>query len=360
MASLSRTLAASALLAFAACAAEQTTAPRDSPASPAAAGSNLAAASNSWSTAAPMYDAYFGSGAAVITNSLDQPVVYIMGGGLDNGISHNSQVLTYNVVRNTWAQKNLNGDEPAMLSIRGNGLARLGNVLYLTGGFNLVDGYGYDHGFSLIQGNFAYKTSTNARVPAASIPIPSADGVTAAINGKMYVLIGAAMLSRSTCPSDSCPIGAFRSLYRYDPVTHTWITRTPAPHFHRSGAGGVINGKFYVVGGFDSQGHATRNLDVYNPSTNTWTTLALLPETLTKLKAAVLQNKLFVVSPTATYAYTPGTNTWAKKATGPANSAARADGASAVTVTLDGRERMVVVGGKAINGQIPRTAVYTP
>ena len=174
------------------------------------------------------------------------------------------------------------------------------------------------------------------------------------------MLIGTAKLSETACDFDSCPLGTFRILYRYNPVSNSWVTLKSAPHFHRNGAGGVINGKFYVVGGFDSKGNATRNLDVYNPANNSWTTLALLPKLLTGLKASVLQGKLYVASTTATYAYNPATNAWAQKAAPPTNSTGRAVGAAAVTVTLCGKLRMVVVGGPENSAGVPRTSIYTP
>jgi N-acetylneuraminic acid mutarotase len=275
----------------------------------------------------------------------------------------NSSVLTYNAATNTWHRKTINDSDVGSLILRArpNGVARLGNVLYETGGLNLRNGFGDNDANSLWPGTDAYKTSTNSLVPAAAFPRLSADGVTGVINGKIYVLIGSAAASPSPCETFGCPLATVRQLYRYDPVTSAWVTRKAPPHFHRSGVGGVINGKFYVVGGFDSKGNASGNLDVYNPATDSWTTLALLPKRLTGLKGTVLQNKLYVVSPTATYAYNPATNTWAQKALGPAGSAARVEGGAAATVTLNGRQRMIVAGGKRSSaGVLPTTAIYVP
>jgi N-acetylneuraminic acid mutarotase len=267
-------------------------------------------------------------------------------------------VLTYNTVTNVWRAKDINGG--AILRIRNNGVGRIGDVLYVTGGFDLVDGFGDQSGLSLQCCTDAYRASTNSPVfLRAAFPQPSADGVTGVISGRMYVLVATAQLSPTPCDANPCPLGTFRNLYRYDPVANSWVTRKSAPHYHRSGAGGVITGKFYVVGGFDSKGNATRNFDVYNPATDSWSTLALLPKPLIGLKASVLQNKLYVASTTAMYAYNPATNTWAQKAAPPVNSSGRAEGAAAVTVTLDGKQRMVVVGGKENSAGTPRTAVYT-
>jgi hypothetical protein len=318
------------------------------------------AASNSWTAKAPMPNPFIWFGAATVTNPSGQPLVYVLGGAIDNDLSSNIQVLIYNVATNAWAVKFIS-DGGAVFRSRPNGLARIGDVLYMTGGFNIRDGLGYNNGLSLQPGMIAYRPSTNTVTILPALPNTSADGVTGVINGRMYVLIGTAKLSESRCNSEACPLGTFRNLYRYDPVTKAWTIRAPAPHFHKKGVGGVINGKLYVVGGFDSKGDATRNLDVYNPSTNSWATGALMPKLVTGLKASVLQNKLYVVSTTATYAYNPATNTWALKAAPPVNTAAQAEGSSAVTITVNGQQRMVVVGGREKStGGLRPTSLYTP
>src|SRR5437660_12506779 len=56
--------------------------------------------------------------------------------------------------------------------------------------------------------------------------------------------------------------------------------------------GGVINGKFYVVGG--RAGPSTDALEVYNPQPNTWSTLAPMPTARSGFAAAVVNNELWV------------------------------------------------------------------
>ena len=348
------------LFALAACAPGDTTAPADTAAVPTAAQPELAVVSNSWTTAAPMpFVELVNFGAAAINNSLDQPVVYLVGGSTSDG-GMNIQTLTYNAATNTWRRKDPDNGL-IIIRTRPAGLVRLNSTLYIMGGLNLREGFGETSGNSLWPGTQTYVTSTNTVGSAAEWPRRSANGVAGVINGRIYDVIGSAVTNPSNCDQFFCPLVTVRELYRYDPATNTWVIRQAPPHYHRNGAGGVINGKFYVVGGFDSKGNVTRNLDVYNPATNSWTTLALLPQPLTGLKATVLQNKLYVVSPTATYAYTPSTDTWVQKALGPAGSAARVAGGAAVTVTLNGRERMIVVGGaRTAAGELPKTAIYTP
>jgi N-acetylneuraminic acid mutarotase len=160
-----------------------------------------------------------------------------------------------------------------------------------------------------------------------------------------------------------CETQPFRRLFRYNPVTNSWATKRPAPHYHRHGAGGVINGKFYVVGGIDDRQRPVAALDRYDPATDTWQTLAPLPVGGTA-RGAVLHGKLIVIVskfPGAlqpelhTFAYNPGTNTWSRKAS------PKWEHDAVVQVTLNGRAHLLAVGGARYS---PTTAyeaeLYTP
>ncbi len=355
------------MIALGGCAGGDTgTSPSAAPPDAAAPELQLAVASNSWTAKARMPVPFKDFSVAVMSTSLGQPLIYVLGGAIDD-LSQNNQVITYNTVTNTWTTRSFTHAHPndigGLRATRPNGIGRIGDVLYMTGGFDTY-WVGLDNGMALNVGTVAYRPSTNiANVPvypAYSVLPPSADGVTGVINGKMYVLVGTAPLDPSKCDLVSCPLGTFRRFARFDPVTKAWTTRKPAPHYHRSGVGGVINGKFYVVGGYDSKGNVTRNLDVYDPATDAWTTRALLPKPGIGLKGTVLQGKLFVISTLAAYLYNPATDTWAQRASPPPNSAAAAVGASAVTVTLNGLQRVYVVGGQNASGAAVPTSVYTP
>jgi hypothetical protein len=111
-------------------------------------------------------------GAATMTNASGQPLVFVLGGAIDNDLSSNSQVLIYNAATNAWTVKDINNGAIVLRS-RPNGLGRIGDVLYITGGFNLFDGLGYNSGLSLQQGMLAYRPSTNSLMPVA---VPGSPG----------------------------------------------------------------------------------------------------------------------------------------------------------------------------------------
>ena len=125
-----------------------------------------------------------------------------------------------------------------------NGVGRIGNTLYISGGETYCGGsWHIDGGF------WAYDPATNTLTRKPTPPKLTADGVTGVIDGKLYVLPG-------LCSSDYypdipvyCETSPSARLFRYNPATNLWATKQSAPHYHANGAGGVINGKFYVAGG---------------------------------------------------------------------------------------------------------------
>ncbi|MEO7987578.1 MAG: galactose oxidase, partial [Gemmatimonadales bacterium] len=113
----------------------------------------------------------------------------------------------------------------------------------------------------------------------ANLPRSVAEGITGVIDGKLYVLAG-------QCGEEWTNAYLSR-LYRFDPATNVWISRRTCPRFHARGAGGVINGKFYVAGDLDSIA-----LDVYDPASNKWKALAPLPSARRIATGAALDGKL--------------------------------------------------------------------
>jgi N-acetylneuraminic acid mutarotase len=279
-------------------------------------------------------------------NSAGQPIVYRFG-GTDGAGGTGFPVHAYNAATNAWTTK-----VSRVGVFNSNGVGKIGSKLYFSGGYNEVE---TPPSFTNLF--WAYDYSRDRMIRKADLPIFSAEGVTGVIDGKLYVLPGACSGDRYPNPG-YCAEEPTRRFFRYDPATNTWLGRRSAPHFHRGGAGGVINGKFYVAGGFKGF-QPVADLDVYDPATNTWRTLAPIP-TAGKAIGAVLQGKLFVISQSGstlhTYAYNPGTNTWKTRAS------PRWGHDGVARVTIDGRSYLVAVGGShGPDGDIPNDSEqYTP
>jgi N-acetylneuraminic acid mutarotase len=315
------------------------------------AATSVAAASNTWTTKAPMPTPRSFLAGGVANNSLGQPLFYAMG-GIDPNTGPVRTVEAYNFATDRWTTR---AGLPLVLSST-NGVANLGGKLYLSGGFFWAP----DGSSGTSRRLYVYDPGRNTWTRKADMPRKIAQGITGEINGKLYVLTG-------SC--EGCADRISRRLYRYDPVTNTWSTDFPwSPNAHVSGAGAVINGKFYVAGGSGRDGLETNKLDVYDPVTNRWTTLAPMPTARSGVAAARLQNKLYVIGNASVEpgerqgqveAYDPVTNRWTTKA--PLPGAGRGD-LAAGRVTWAGRSHILAVGGTDVEGSGPGDVnqAYTP
>lgn len=308
---------------------------------------SLAQASNTWIARAQTPRALSGYSVGAAPNAAGEWFVHVFGG--DNGDRSNFPSQRYNVKTNSWG-----GGTGALVNATDmNGVGKIGNRLYFTGGGRCC---GEDD--PVYNKTWAYEPSTDRLFQRANMPRATTSGVTGVIDGKLYVLAG--YCSGQTADPGHCTVGGqVRQFYRYDPATNTWINRRQPPHIHTSGAGAVINGKFYVVGDCCIEGSRTQ-LDVYDPVTNTWTTRAGLPfeehrsTGRQQFSAAVIQNKMFVLQSGSIngermikgYLYDPVTNTWNYRPVPPIFG-------QIVRVQLDGQARLFLPGS-------PRSYLYAP
>jgi hypothetical protein len=332
------------LLALAACGESDT--PTQPPTESAPVSAPLAAlASNTWTLRAPYpldpVPGVYPPGpldlaAGVVNNSAGQPIVYTIGASDEENCCE-VPIGRYNVATNAWSFA-----EPqpvGVLVYNTNGVGRIGGKLYFSGGYDKTGSF-----VEITWKTMVYDPVSNTLTPKAALPKATADGISAVIDGRLYVLPG-------TCSNDEvggifCGTQPFRRLFRYNPATDHWVTKRLAPHYHRNGAGGAIAGKFYAAGGRDSTGAPVTALDVYDPVTETWKTLAPLPIG-GEMHGAVMQGKLFVIVSTFangqatnhTYAYDPATNRWNAKA------ASKWPHEAVVLVRLGDKPHLVAVGG---------------
>ena len=88
-----------------------------------------------------------------------------------------------------------------------------------------------------------------------------------------------------------------------------------------------MNGKVYIIGGFDESGQSTTTVQVYDPIADKWTTTAPLPQPLDHTAAASYDDKLYVVGggylsrdalSNKLFIYDPTINKWTEEANLPA------------------------------------------
>ena len=132
------------------------------------------------------------------------------------------------------------------------------------------------------------------------------------VNGKIYVIGG----SRGP----ELPQNLSNALEVFDPATDAWstpkTTGTFTPRCVLSSA--VLNGKIYVIGGFDTRQDLS-TFEVFDPKTNVWTTPITTGhfEPRGAFQAVVVNGKLYVVGgmqngrmPTTVQVFDPVTNRW--------------------------------------------------
>ena len=297
-----------------------------------------ALASNTWTLKAAQPDFAFANQASygVMPDAAGNPVVYQLGGRDDDGGS-GAIVFEYRIATNTWSFR---GSDPRIYAFSTNGVARIGNRLYVSGGQTFAGGT------RSTDGSFwAYNPVANTLTQKPTPPKLTSDGVSGVIDGKLYVLPG--RCSSDYFPNPAyCETESFRRLFRYNPATNSWVTKKQAPHIHLAGAGGVINGKFYVAGG-----NGTNTLDRYDPATDTWQTLAPLPVG-GFARGTVMQGKLWVVvyhfyanqgkTVPSAFVYNPATNAWTRKA------APKYGHSDIVAITWNGKPYLLALGGLGV------------
>jgi N-acetylneuraminic acid mutarotase len=323
------------------------------PAEPTPSGPESALASNSWITRENLPSVRSHFAVATVPNAAGQSIVYAIGGWTDvYPVSALRKVTAYNVATNTWTERR---PLPVPLA-SSNGAGVINGKIYVSGGFSQTGDA------PPTRALYVYDPGTNTWTRKRDLPAiggtkrwtVGSDGVTGVINNKLYVVTHCSTLyySEYGCVGDLTG----PRLFRYNPVTDRWVTL--APPFPRATmndsevyyplAGGVIGGKFYVMGG----GFGTSRLSVYDPATNQWTPKNALGLARPGAATAVLDNKLYVMGGSRlrnyleeildiTIVYDPVTDLWTRRASLPSPRIY----AAGTTVLRNGKPRIEVVGG---------------
>lgn len=123
-------------------------------------------------------------------------------------------------------------------------------------------------------------------------------------------------------------------------VVGMWTEGAPMPTARSEVTSAVLDGKIYVIGGFEASGSNSSAVEAYEPATDSWVKTAPLPVTLDHAMAATVDGKLYVVGgyrvfgseiSSSTYEYNPASDLWTERAPMPleraAGAAVAADGA---------------------------------
>jgi N-acetylneuraminic acid mutarotase len=218
-------------------------------------------ATNTWATKAPMPTARDGASGGVINGKL-----YVVGGDIDQ----NTKLTTlevYDPATDTWTTK---ASMPTSRS--GPGAVAIDGKLYVAGGCR---------GWCAPVTNVleVYDPATDTWDTKA--PLPTARGGTdvAVVNGLFYVLGGC-------CGGNSSESALMsKTIEVYNPTTNIWTAKTQ----HVVGGGdtaGSMNGKIYVA--------KLAATEVYDPATDTWAFLSPMPVARQYAAGGLINGKLYV------------------------------------------------------------------
>ncbi len=150
----------------------------------------------------------------------------------------------------------------------------------------------------------------------------------------------------------------------YNTATDSWATKTPSPTPRTTATACTVNGKIYLIGGFDTFFLGTpfrSNVnEMYDPVNDSWTTMAPLPTAVAYCISAVVDNKIYVFGNTGsgnneTQIYDPQTDTWRY---GPSMSYHVSYEAGVATTGVYAAKKIYLIGGNVYSDEVdPETGL---
>jgi N-acetylneuraminic acid mutarotase len=287
-----------------------------------------------WSTKAPMPTSRCCVAAGAING-----IIYVVGGEIPAGGPNIalSTVEAYDPKTNSWTAKS---PMPTPRYYPGAGV--LNGVLYIVGGLGTSN-----FATNVVE---AYEPRTGAWATKAPLPTARAGVAVAAVDGTLYA-IGGVEIGYFTNTN-------YRVVEAYNPITNTWVQKSPMPTARCCMAIAVIDGLVYVAGGTRSAGHSvsesSASLEVYDPKTDSWLTKAPMPIGRGSVAGGVVDRLFYVAGGTLdgstasiqsrVEAYDPSSNSWNLRTPMPTSRAAA--GAAAVDDTL------YVIGGLSYGANV--------
>jgi hypothetical protein len=114
----------------------------------------------------------------------------------------------------------------------------------------------------------------------------------------------------------------------YDPATDTWENKAPMPTPRFKLRANVVDGKIYLIGGINSDipedltiphrlnygQRITDVVEVYDPVRDTWTNGTSMPSATAHYASAVIKNKMYFITPTLNQIYDAESDSWSRGA----------------------------------------------
>jgi N-acetylneuraminic acid mutarotase len=246
------------------------------------------------------------------------------------------------LIEDTWTPK-----APMQQARGGVGVAAVNGKIYAIGGSTASGQYPSDlYADGFVGTNEEYDPEKDTWTAKAPMPTPRDDFAIAAYQNKIYCIGGAVGFSVNEWGSHSIIPSGVNEVYDTD--TNTWETKTPMPDVEIKLKANVVNGKIYVMG--------VAFTYVYDPNSDSWTRKTRLPASpMASLMSVVIDDKIFVTFEFTTFnsstgfesyeqkvmTYDTKTDTWSAGTSGPT---AIIQGAAGATIGAKAPERVYVLG----------------
>lgn len=216
--------------------------------------------------------------------------IYVAGGLLSPATGYSAHVESWDDTQARWTRRATLPEARHHIA-----LAATQGRLWAIGGFS-----GGFPNWRAQASVYSYDPATDRWSVGPALPQPRAEGIAAAVDGKVYLIGGRVPASPGAAHFNDHGDTALAEVL--DPATGQWRRVADAPTARNSAAAAVIKGRIYVAGGRTALKQPDGSLrqvnlstlEVFDPATNTWTTRAPMPQARGGLAAAAHGGKLYV------------------------------------------------------------------
>jgi len=164
-----------------------------------------------------------------------------------------------------------------------------GDALYAFGGFRAGNGGAWN----MLANTTRYDPASDSWDERAPMPLPYGETVAMSLGDRIHIASG--RQPNGSANANWNDHGDRGVHYVYDPASDRWDTGAPNPNPRNSAAGGVIDGRFHIVGGRVVNDGNRAHHEAYDPAEDRWHELAPLPQGQAGLCAAVLNGRLYAM-----------------------------------------------------------------
>jgi len=244
-------------------------------------------------------------------------------GGIGPGWKALGMVYEYDPATDTWTKK-----RPMALPSHHVALAEANGKIYVMGGFVLPASG--PAAWVPIDNAWEYDPAADAWKPLPPVPTRRGAANAAVVDGKIYVIGGASTHpgSKETGVHPTRPHRSVDTNEVYDLATGTWSKRATMPTARNHAAVGVVNNRIYVIGGrigaafMQNPATSVDIVEEYDPATDQWGALRRsMPTPRSAMGWGTFRGRIYVAGGEVrdqklwgtfrvVEAYEPATNSW--------------------------------------------------